>query len=413
MSAGAGGWGRSPNMSLTDAADAETIVVPAGPAAERERLAVPQPRSRPAAPLVQSPLVTPVPPTRHARTAVARAWRRVLNRRSLRADLSFAEAGGDSLRLLKLVFDLETQCGISLPLAPFSSDLRPSEMARALDRCLRGLVDEADTTAPIVFLLPAIGGDDPRLVDLRTFCRPALRVELVDLGDWPELLEPGFDVPTLARRLAARIATRAPSGPLLLAGWSYGGFIAVAVGAALNEIGRDVTFVGVLDTTASPMSLVDLAPQRRPTRLENLRSVPDWIRAGQGRERAADFIVARVVARPRLLRLAVRLRHVWLPFGFRFHMNRRMGLRLRHDLMAAWRRRQEPPPAVPGRSVVLFRAADTVPDLIDELGWCAAYPGLRIVEVTGAHTTMLEPPHLATLCERFVEAALHAAGGTV
>jgi thioesterase domain-containing protein len=68
---------------------------------------------------------------------------------------------------------------------------------------------------------------------------------------------------------------------------------------------------------------------------------------------------------------------------------------------------------VPGRSVVLFRATDTVPDLVDELGWCAAYPGLRIVEVTGAHTTMLEPPHLATLCERFVEAALHAAGGTV
>ena len=400
-------------MSLTDAADAETIVVPEAPAAEREPLIAPPPQSRQAPPLVQSPLASPQPATRRARTAVARAWRRVLNRRSLRADLTFGEAGGDSLRLLKLVFDLETQCGINLPLALFSDDLRPSEMARALDRCLRGLVDDADTTAPLVFLLPAIGGDDPRLVDLRSLCRPALRVELVDLGEWPELLEPGFDVPSQARRLAARITTRAPSGRLLLAGWSYGGFIAVAVGAALHELGREVAFVGVLDTTASPMSLVDLAPQRRPTRLENLRAVPAWIRAGQGRERAADFIVARVVVRPRLLRLAVRLRQVWLPFGFRFHMNRRMGLRLRHDLMAAWRRRQEPPPAVPGSSVVLFRAVNTVPDLVDELGWCAAYPGLRIVAVTGAHTTMLEPPHLATLCERFVETALHAAGGNV
>jgi len=399
-------------VSLTNVADAEASVASDGLAAQREPLvATATPQA--AALLPQSDPAGPLAATRRARRSVARAWRRVLNRSSLRADVTFAEAGGDSLRLLKLVFDLETQCGISLPLAPFSSDLRPSEMARALDRCLRGLVDETDTTAPMVFLLPAIGGDDPRLVDLRTLCRPALRVELVDLGDWPELLEPEFDVPTLARRLAARIATCAPSGRLMLAGWSYGGFIAVAVGAALGEIGREVAFVGVLDTTASPMSLVDLAPHRRPTRLENLRSVPAWIRAGQGRERAADFIVARVVARPRLLRLAVRLRHVWLPFGFRFHMNRRMGLRLRHDLMAAWRRRQEPPPAVPGRSVVLFRAADTVPDLVDELGWCAAYPGLRIVAVTGAHTTMLEPPHLATLCECFVEAALQAAGGTV
>jgi thioesterase domain-containing protein len=415
---GAGGWGRSPNVSLTDASNTETIDAPEGSAAEREPLIstqwpAPAAISHPPAPTPHPPAAVPLPATRRARTAVARAWRRVLNRRSLRADLTFGEAGGDSLRLLKLVFDLETQCGIDLPLAPFSDDLRPSEMARALDRCLCGLVDEANTTAPMVFLLPAIGGDDPRLVDLRSLCRPALRVELVDLGDWPGLLEPGFDVPTLAKRLAARIATRAPLGPLLLAGWSYGGFLAVAVGAALREIGREVAFVGVLDTTASPTSLVDLAPQRRPTRLENLRAVPAWIRAGQGRERLADFIVARVVVRPLLLRLAVRLRHMWLPFGFRFHLNRRMGLRLRRDMMEAWRRRPAAPPAVPGSSVVLFRAAETVPDVVDALGWCAAYPGLRIVAVTGAHTTMLEPPHLATLCEHFVEAALHAVGGTV
>jgi thioesterase domain-containing protein len=359
------------------------------------------------APYDPAPLAT----TRRARTAVARAWRRVLGRRSLRADLSFDEAGGDSLRLLKLMFDLETQCGIRLPLALFSGDLRPSDMARALDRCLRGLVEDADGTAPLVFLLPAIGGDDPRLVAFRAGCRPVLRVELAGLGDWPDLLEPGFDIPTLARRLAATLARRAPAGKLLLAGWSYGGFLAVAVAAALGEIGREVAFVGVLDTTASPTSLIDLAPQRRPTRLENLRQVPTWMRAGQGRERAADFIVTRIVGRPWLLRLTVRLRHVWLPFGFRFHLNRRMGLRLRRDLMTAWRHGQETPPPVPGRSVVLFRAAETVPDVVDEAGWCAAYPGLRTVAVSGGHTTMLEPPYLETLCERFVEAALRAAEG--
>jgi thioesterase domain-containing protein len=391
-------------VSPMDVSDAEAIVALEGSAAERE----PAGATLWSAPLRRSQPGAPLPATRRARTRVARAWRRVLDRRSLRADLTFDEAGGDSLRLLRLVFDLETQCGINLPLAPFSGDLRPSEMARALDRCLLGVLDESDTAAPVVFLLPAIGGDDPRLVQLRARCRPALRVELVELGDWPELLEPGFDVPTLARGLVARIVARAPSGRLMLAGWSYGGFLAVAVAAALGEIGREVAFVGVLDTTASPTSLVDLAPQRRPTRWENLRAVPAWIRAGQGRERLADFIVTRVVGRPRLLRVVVRLRHVWLPFGFRFHLNRRMGLRLRRDLMAAWRR-QAPPPPLPGGAVVLFRAADTVPDVTDERGWCAAYPGLRVVPVSGGHTTMLEPPHLATLSERFVEAALRAA----
>ena len=332
----------------------------------------------------------------------------MLDRRSLRADLSFDEAGGDSLRLLRFIFDLERHCRIGLPLAPFSTEQRPSEMARALDRCLHGMADDTDETAPILFLLPAIGGDDPRLVQLRALCRPALRPELVKLGDWPELLEPGFDIPKLAARLAGRIAARAPTGPLLLAGWSYGGFLAVTVAAALRQAGREVAFVGILDTTASPTSLIDLAPQRRPTRMENLRQVPAWIRKGQLKARLADFIVTRVVKRPRQVRLMVRLRRIWLPFGFGFHLNWSMGLRLRRDMLAEWRRRKEPPPPVPVSAIVMFRAAETVPDVPDERGWGAAYPGLRVVPVTGGHTTMLEPPHLETLCERLTEAALHA-----
>ena len=111
-----------------------------------------------------------------------------------------------------------------------------------------------------------------------------------------------------------------------------------------------------------------------------------------------------MVARPRLLRLAARLRHAWLPFGFGFHLNRRMGLRLRRDLLEVWRLRREPPPPLSVPSLVLFRAEETEPFAPDEVGWSAAYKELRIVPVTGDHKTMLESPHLATLCARFIEA---------
>ena len=156
-----------------------------------------------------------MPATRRSRKAVARAWTRVLDRRSLRADLPFDEAGGDSLQLIRLIFELETQCGTSLELAPFSGDLRPSDMARALDRCLRksDRMTKRDIGGiPDVFLLPAIGGDDPRLVNFRAACRPAFRVELVELGDWPELIAPGYDLADLVGSLAQRIMDRAPVG---------------------------------------------------------------------------------------------------------------------------------------------------------------------------------------------------------
>lgn len=389
-------------MSLTAGEDRETIIASESPPAEW-RL---EPAQAPAPWRPRSARAAPA--TRRARKAVARAWVRVLHRHTLRADLPFDEAGGDSLRLIRLIFEIESQCGITLELAPFSGDLRPSDMARALDRYLSKPADEdADVEAvPDVFLLPAIGGDDPRLVNFRAECCSALQVELVELGDWPELTAPGCDMSALVGSLAQKIMHRAPSGPLRLAGWSYGGLLAVAVASVLCKAGREVAFLGIFDTSTSLLSVVDLAQRRRPTRMENLRQVPAWIRAGEVTDRLADFIVTRVVARPRLLRLAVRLRHTWLPFGFGFHLNRRMGLRLRRDMMVAWRLRQDPPPPLSVASIVLFRAAETVPFLPDEEGWCAPYPGLRIVPVTGGHTTMLEPPHRATLRAHFIEAVL-------
>ncbi len=386
-------------MSLTDVAGDETTV-------EREPPPTAWLTPAHARPLAQPNAASAAPATRRARKAVARAWARVLDRRSLHADLPFDEAGGDSLRLIRLIFELESQCGTSLELAPFSGDLRPGDMARALDRCLRKQAGDDDDpeAVPDVFLLPAIGGDDPRLVNFRALCRSALRVEAVELGDWPELIAPGFDLSALAVSLARRIMDRAPCGPLRLAGWSYGGHLAVAVASALCQAGCAVAFLGILDTTTSPLTFADLEPQRRPTRMENLRQVPAWIRTGEASDRLADFLVTRVVARPRLLRLAARLRHTWLPCGFGFHLNRRMGLRLRRDLLEAWRLRRDPPPPLSVPSLVLFRAEQTEPFAPDEVGWCAAYPDICIVPVTGGHTTMLEPPHIATLCARFVEA---------
>ncbi len=351
------------------------------------------------------------PPSRRARNAVARAWMRVLDRRSLRADLAFDEAGGDSLRLIRLIFELEVQCGINLKLDAFTSDLRPSEMARALDRCLRGLADAPPSGAPEVFLLPAVGGDDPRLVKFRAGCQSALRIELVDLGDWSELIEPTFDLPTLVKSVARWIMDRAPTGPLRLVGWSYGGHLSILVASALHQAGREVAFLGILDTLSSPMTLADLAPQPQPTRMENLRQVPAWIRRGELRNRLADFIIARVVVRPRLLRLAARYRRMWLPFGFSFYLNQRIGLRLRRDMLSSWRRRLEPPPPLPIASIVLFRAEESEPAVPDAVGWCAAYPGISIVEIPGGHWTMLDPPNLIPFCERFTTAVLRVSPG--
>lgn len=497
-------------MSASGAVDTEITVAPvrsAGvctpridPAEIEEALALARPGEALAQP--HRDRSRHAPASRRARKAVARAWVRVLDRRSLRADLTFDEAGGDLLGLLRLIVTLERECGIDLPLAAFATDLCPSEMACVLDRCLQGLVDEADETGPAVFVLPPLSCLATLLEPFRRTCWPALRIEIVDPGDWPEMFEPGCDLLALAHRAAGHIAARAPSGPLLLAGYSYGGYLALEVAAALCQCGRKVAFVGILDTVTAPMGLDDPAPQPQPIHIDNvrrppirmtigalqdrlentmvgivnhfvvqpcryllwlmgkLRQVPTWIRTGEvGRRLAAyivsivnrfvrmvsgmvnrliaqarltmlrlreqfrqartdigtsrfehqlaELIVERFATRPRLLRLLAGLRRLWLPSGFGFRLNLLMGTRLRRDLLAAWRKRAERP-LLPGTQIVLFRAEDTARTVTDETGWCAIYPGLRVVPVPGGHLSLVEPPHLATLCERFTEAALRA-----
>jgi thioesterase domain-containing protein/acyl carrier protein len=339
--------------------------------------------------------------SRQARRAVARAWRSVLDRGSLRADLPFDEAGGDSLRLLRLVFELETTVGTSLPMDAFLLRQRPTEMAVAVDRCLTGADEPAAVDAPVLFLLAGIGGDTPRLAGFRAGCAPDIHVELVDYGEWPDLLGPGYGMTTLIGRIAGQIAARAPDGPVLLAGYSYGGMIIGAVAARLRAAGREVALMVILDTVMSAAELGNLGASP-PTRLRNLRAIPDWIRAGEMKDRVGDFAANRLLTRqrPRLLAVLARIRRTWLPFGMTFHINDRMRLRRMRDLMAEWRRRPEPLPALAGTRVVMFRARQRGATNADEAVWRAAYPDLVTIEVPGDHETMLDPPHLAVLCEQ-------------
>ena len=149
-------------------------------------------------------------------------WHHVLNRTSYDQDLRFDEVGGDSLRLLQLVFRLEQLCGIALPLDAFQGDLRPSGFARSLDRILSG-EPAASSRLQAVVLLPGMGNDEPRLARFRAVCAHELTIVPIDYGDWSEWVAPGSDFSTLAASVVARIQTNIPSGPVTLAGYSMGG----------------------------------------------------------------------------------------------------------------------------------------------------------------------------------------------
>jgi acyl-coenzyme A synthetase/AMP-(fatty) acid ligase/thioesterase domain-containing protein/acyl carrier protein len=338
--------------------------------------------------------------TQRARDAVSRAWLRTLDRTSLEADVPFDEAGGDSLRLLRFIFHLEQQSGITVPLDMFYAALRPSGFAERLDQCLKDLrTIPADARRPL-FLLPGVGKDEPRLVRFRAACARDLHIEPIDYGDWPEWLAPGFDLTQIVAQIVAAIEAEAPDGPIFLAGYSLGGEIAYAVAMALSSVGRTIAFLGVLDTNISTDEPTSGRWQR----------VTAAVRRGESASVIASYLSRWFshLSGPLRLRLIVRFCRARLPgdLGFYLHWHIRRSV-LTHLVKTWWTQIPSPIPQlhVPA---TLFRSTKHRADASDDLGWREICPNIAVIPVDGDHYTMLETPNLEELSARFTTSILDA-----
>jgi acyl-coenzyme A synthetase/AMP-(fatty) acid ligase/thioesterase domain-containing protein len=344
-------------------------------------------------------------------TAVARAWRRVLGRRSLAADLPFDAAGGDSLKLLRLVYEVEQRIGTFtfLPMDLLRADMRPSDMVRAIGEAERAGRHEARAVAgdarPLVFLAPGLNGDEPLLALFRAELAPALRCAVAEYPDWPAMARQGFGFGDLVEAVAAQVEPGAGAGPVRLAGYSFGGHVAFAAAVRLRQRGCDVRSLCLLDTSALGLTTV----------LEGaaLRAAV----AGQGvlrqslRERRLEdgigMVLAETLSRPAMAPLLRRLaragRSPPLPLRGVFAFRSWLRTLLRAGMLRRWRA-AGPPPRLPDVPVTLFRSAQHGPEEPLDLGWAESCPLLRVIEVPGSHHSMFDGDNRRALCARFLEA---------
>ena len=105
---------------------------------------------------------------------------------------------------------------------------------------------------PVVFLFPGLSGDDKEISLLRSGCSSSLRFVLIQPPNWSEIDYGLVNLDGLVSHCVAQIEFGAPRGPILLAGYSFGGHVALAVASALEASGRRVGCLALLDTTAVP-----------------------------------------------------------------------------------------------------------------------------------------------------------------
>jgi acyl-coenzyme A synthetase/AMP-(fatty) acid ligase/thioesterase domain-containing protein len=312
--------------------------------------------------------------------AVEKAWADVLDRHSFVANLPWDQAGGDSLKALRLWFLIEEALDKTLPLDELESSATPRELIAAIEKLFdtrSTIVVSGQDVRPLVFLMPPFGGDTPSVARFRAAFGGKLRFVVPHYLSWREMCRAGARFDLIVDDVLAQVVAKLGKNECILAGYSFGGFVAWDVARRLMETGHRVAFVGLID--ARRQDLLDL-PKRRgiaKLRLTVIRLLID----------KSAF---------RMLQAAGNLAML-LPGRTAFWFHSRLIEQLR---TYALRNSDTKPVHMP---VTLFRSDEHSLNLPD-YGWGGLCAKLDIIPIGGSHASILEPPYRALLCKRFMEA---------
>lgn len=189
---------------------------------------------------------------------VTRVWQDVLLAPAPSADHDFFDSGGDSLKAIAFVLELERALGFEISLAvinecpTFARLCETLRERRAPDSSVLVTLKDG-TEAPPVFFIHGVGGG---IVNLRPAARrvtyPGAVVGVRARGTVGGEV-PHARIETMAADYLTEIKRRQPEGPYYLCGYSSGGLVAFEMARRLSESGDDVALVGLFDTRTSPV----------------------------------------------------------------------------------------------------------------------------------------------------------------
>lgn len=336
------------------------------------------------------------------RNAVRRAWVAVLNRKSFEDDVPWEDAGGDSLNALQLWFGIEHALRRPCPLDTLQNHTTPSELIRDIAQKLelsQRQTDHVDAPErPLVFFMPAAEGDAPAYARFRAALRGSIQFECIEYPRWKEMMDGGAGFDVIVDASVKQIIANCGRSSCLLAGFSFGGFVAWETAHRLTQLGRQVGFVGLIDT-------------RRQQQVRKAESRIGWVRR-KIRETWQQPRSAYAEVRWRIIYpLVVRVCPAWLlrdigeltsRWPATFGLSWRLMMRLRLLSLDKWVPKPLHVPAY------LFRSDEFLPDAPD-FNWGSLCEQLQVIPVTGSHVTLFEPPSLDILCRRFLQAVQAAA----
>jgi len=194
---------------------------------------------------------------RIART-VGQVWQKVLQTPVGGPEDDFFEAGGDSLKAITFMIDLERALGLELSLTLINEAPKVARLCEALrehrtTHYVPLVPLKPGDGSPPVFIIHGLDGYVARLFPMtrRMTCPGAvIGIQARGLaGEDP----PHATVEAMAAEYLREVKARQPDGPYYLCGYSFGGLVAFEMARRLWESGDQVALVGLFDTMMSPL----------------------------------------------------------------------------------------------------------------------------------------------------------------
>jgi amino acid adenylation domain-containing protein len=222
------------------------------------------------APADLSPDLNPnfVAPQGEIEIELTKIWQQLLGQQSIGIKDNFFELGGHSLLAVRLFNQIAQIWGKSLPLATLLQAPTIETLAQSI--CQAGaatpwsslvLIQAGTTAKPPLFCIHPIGGNVLEYYPLATYLGNERSIYGLQAQGLDGLQPPLNRIEDMASKYIQEMLTVAPDGPYLLLGYSLGGSIAFEIALQLQSQGKQVDFLGLLD---SPAPTIDINPVRPP-----------------------------------------------------------------------------------------------------------------------------------------------------
>lgn len=189
---------------------------------------------------------------------VARIWQEVLHMPVSGPEDDFFDVGGDSLKAIQFILELERALNLELSLTLITEAPQFARLCQALKqhrtaRYVPLVVLKAGDDSPPVFIIHGLGGNVAGLLPMTrrmTYPGPVIGIQARGLAGRDPL---HITVGAMAAEYLREVKARQPGGPYNLCGYSFGGLVAFEMAQRLRESGEDVALVGLFDTMMSPL----------------------------------------------------------------------------------------------------------------------------------------------------------------